>query len=91
MVLKEKQYRIGEEWQWYPVAKKLADNNLNPLEERVFDFSHQLPDKKGLSLVVEVTKHRITEKNAALLGILDDYPLSVSVFKQSYPIRMKNK
>jgi cytochrome c554/c'-like protein len=89
-VLEAAQFRIGEEWQWYPVAKKLSDNNLKPLEQRVFDFSYQLPEKNGLSLIVEISKHRMTKENAGLMEILDKYPLSISVFKQSYPIHLKN-
>lgn len=42
-ILEEKQYRIGEEWQWYPKAKKISDNNLKPLEEREFGFEYQIP------------------------------------------------
>lgn len=89
-VLEEKQNRIGERWQWYPVAKQLSDNNLNPLEERKFDFSYRLPYKKDLNLTVEITKHRMTKENAELMGILDKYPLAVSVFKQSYQIHLKD-
>lgn len=88
-ILKQEEHRIGEKWQWHPVAKKLSDNNLKPLEERAFDFSYRLPDKNGLSLIIEVTRHRITKENAEFMGILDKYPLSVSVFKKSYPIHLE--
>ncbi|MBW8050882.1 MAG: hypothetical protein FVQ77_11215 [Cytophagales bacterium] len=47
-ILKEKQYRIGEEWQWYPKAKKISDNNLKPLEEREFRFEYQIPPSRPL-------------------------------------------
>lgn len=87
-VLKEKQYRIGEEWQWEGEAKKLSDNNLKPMEERVFDFSYQVPEKDGLTLVVEITKHRMNEENAEYMKILGKYPLSIGVFERSYSIRL---
>ena len=89
-VLDEKQFRIGEEWEWYPVAKKLSDNNLNPLEEREYNFVYKVPDKDKLTLVVEISKHRMTKENAEFMGILEEYPLSISVFRQSYPINLKD-
>lgn len=88
-ILDSKQYRIGEEWQWYPEAKKLSDNNMRPLEERDFKFSYRLPDQEGLLLNVKVTKHRITEKNAELLGIAGEYPASIMIFNKSYPVRVR--
>jgi adenine-specific DNA methylase len=44
-VVAQKTDRIGETWEWWPAAKKLADNNLNPNEERTFDFCIQAPSK----------------------------------------------
>jgi len=72
-----------------PTAKKLSDNNLNPLEEREYNFVYKVPDKDNLTLVVEISKHRMTKENAKYMGILDEYPLSISVFRQSYPINLK--
>ena len=88
-IMDKKQFRIGEEWEWYPTAKKLSDNNLNPLEEREYNFVYKVPDKDNLTLVVEISKHRMTKENAKYLGILGEYPLSISVFRQSYPINLK--
>jgi len=89
-ILKQEEHRIGESWQWYPEAEKLSDNNLKPLEKRAYDFSYQLPENGG-SLTVEVTKHRMTKENVEFMGISEEYPLSVLVFRQSYPINLKNK
>ena len=73
-LLKQLEYRIGEEWEWYPEAKKISDNNLKPLEKRTFEFEYEIPAKNKLTLTVEVTKHRITEENAEYNGILDKCP-----------------
>lgn len=87
--LEKMKYRIGEKWQWHPEAKKLSDNNLKPLEERTFDFSFQVPDKKGMTLGVEVTKHRMTKENAETMGILHEYPLSIEVFEKQHEIKIE--
>lgn len=85
-LLKQVDYRIGEEWEWYPVAKKISDNNLKPLEVRDFNFEYEIPQGVKLTLTVEVTKHRITQENAEYNGILDDYPLSIEVYRKEYEI-----
>lgn len=87
-IIREKRWRIGEEWQWHPVAKKLSDNNLKPGEERKFEFAYVFRDKGEFTIVVEVTKHRMTEDNARYNGILDKYPLSVGVVAKRYKIRV---
>lgn len=95
-ILKEKYYRIGEEWQWYPKAKKLSDNNLKPLEEREFTFEYQIlhqpssrpPLGRKLFLTVRVSKHRMTKENAELSGLLENYPLSITVFKKKYLLKI---
>ena len=86
-IIREKQWRIGEEWQWYPAAKKLSDNNLNPGEVRRFEFEYEFQSKGEFFLVVEITKHRMTEENARFNGILDNYPLSIKIFGKQYQIR----
>ncbi len=84
--LKKETHRIGEQWQWYPEAKQLSENNLKPLEEREYSFSYDIPDVGGLNLIVEIEKHRMTVENAKFNGILEDYPLSISVFRRKYKI-----
>jgi hypothetical protein len=84
--LKEQDFRIGEKWQWYPVAKKISDNNIKSLEKREFVFTTSIPDRKGLELIVEVTKHRITEENAEYNKLPDSYPKSISIFRETYEV-----
>ncbi|MCF8243520.1 MAG: cytochrome c family protein [Saprospiraceae bacterium] len=86
-MIKEVEHRIGEEWQWYPVAKKLSDNNLKPLEERVYNFKYDIKKQGMLTFTVEIAKHRMTEENAKYNGILGKYPLSIEVFKKQYCIK----
>lgn len=77
IMLREETFRIGEKWKWYPEAKKLSDNNLNPGESRVYTLrTNKL--KPGNSYVkLEVTKHRMTAKTAEHNGLDDSYPRSV--------------
>jgi len=82
-ILKKKNYRIGEKWQWHPVARKLFDNNLKPLEERPYKFEYIIREKGAMTLSIEITKHRMTEKNAEYDGILGEYPLFIETFKKN--------
>ena len=65
--------RIGQEWTWYPVPVKRADNRLAPREERVFSIS--VPEG-AVAARVEASSHRISEEAAVYHG-LDDYPRSI--------------
>jgi hypothetical protein len=88
-VLFSKTNRIGEEWEWYPEAKKLADNNLLPNEERVYKFRY-LPLKKGeLRLEVKVTKHRLNQASADYNKLKSKYPLFITVFDSTYVVQVK--
>jgi hypothetical protein len=88
-VLAQKKDRIGEQWEWYPEAKKLADNNLNPGEERTFAFAYQPKQKQKLTLAVKVTKNRLDPKSAEYNKLTDQYPLSITVFDEKYVIEVK--
>lgn len=35
-------FRIGEQWEWYPEAKKISDNNLDPGESRMYQMKLKL-------------------------------------------------
>lgn len=76
--------RIGEEWEWYPAAKKLKDNNLNPLEERTFTFSYPLVNKGEFTYSVRVTKHRLNEENARYNKLSENYPLFISIYEKDH-------
>jgi len=75
-------FRIGEHWEWYPEAKKITDNNLNPLEERVYKFNTKIPHQGKLKIIIEVTKHRSTIENLNYNKISLDYPIQVTIFEK---------
>lgn len=79
-------FRIGEQWKWYPEAQKIHDNNLQPLESRNYKLK-QVWDRPGnYHLAIEITKHRMSEENAKHHGLLGHYPLSISIFQKHYHI-----
>jgi nitrate reductase cytochrome c-type subunit len=83
-LIEAQSHRIGEEWEWYPEAKKLADNNLKPGEERVFKYRH-LASKEGkyrLDIVVE--KHRLDCESAKFNGLHEEYPLYITIYNKGF-------
>ena len=88
-ILSSKTDRIGEQWEWYPEARKIADNNLLPNEERIFAFSYQANKKAKLILSVVVTKHRLDQESADYNGLDDTYPLFITIFEKEHIIEVK--
>jgi nitrate reductase cytochrome c-type subunit len=82
-IVNEKEERIGEHWEWYPKVKKISDNNVDPLEERIFDFNNLLIKKGKYTLSVEVTKHRMNIETAKYNKLSKAYPLFISVYEKS--------
>ncbi|MCR9065942.1 MAG: hypothetical protein NXI00_18365 [Cytophagales bacterium] len=82
--LKFKENRIGEEWEWYPEAKKLSDNNFDPGEERTYKLEHILKKKGDYKLLVKVTKHRLNKENAEYNGLGTNYPLFITIYNEQY-------
>lgn len=81
--------RIGEVWKWYPSAKKISDNNLNPLEERAYDLDWKLKQKGNLILNIRVSKHRISEKAARYNKLSSSYPRSIISHEEVYEIKVQ--
>lgn len=81
--------RIGEHWEWHPEAKKLSDNNLNPLEERTYLFNPTLAKKGKYSLTIKVTKHRMDKKTADYNQLGEEYPLFITIFEEVFPFLVK--
>jgi nitrate/TMAO reductase-like tetraheme cytochrome c subunit len=88
-IISSKSDRIGEEWEWYPEAKKLSDNNLVPNEERVFNFKYMTKKAGQLTLTVNVSKHRLDKESADYNMLGDNYPLFISIFDKEYLIQVK--
>jgi hypothetical protein len=83
VVVQTLKHRIGEIWEWYPKAKKLADNNIDPLETRPVDFtSNALPAGK-YKLDVNITKNRMDQKTATYNKLSADYPLFIEMFQKT--------
>lgn len=59
----EKIERIGQIWEWSPVARKLADNRILPGETREIHFSLTSTAEIG-SIVLEARHVRLTAENA---------------------------
>ncbi len=86
--LDTKSERIGEHWEWHPLAKKVFDNNLMPGEERAFDFTYQASKKELLKVIVKVEKHRLSQKNADYNKLGKAYPLFITIFEKEYFVRV---
>jgi hypothetical protein len=81
-------HRIGELWEWYPKAKKLADNNIDPLETRMVPFTSKQLRKGQYTLKIKVTKHRMDEKTAVYNKLSSDYPLFIEIFNKEVKVRI---
>lgn len=88
-ILSEKKERIGEQWQWHPIAKKISDNNVLPNEERIFNFYYTPVVKGNLTLLAKITKHRLSKENANYNKLTNRYPLFITVFDEEYPISIE--
>ena len=75
-------FRIGEEWIWWPKAKKLSDNNLLPLESRDFVQTYTNDTTKQLHWMVTVTKHRMTKKIHEYHHLSENYPTFIEIFRK---------
>ncbi len=62
--------RIGQTWEWWPEPRKLADNRLSPLEERLETIARP-PGATSWTLVA--SSHRIS-REALEYHDLGDYP-----------------
>ena len=76
-VMETKSLRIGQKWQWWPAAKKLADNRLKPLEERIETFEFQVA--RPATLRISVYNCRLSEENARFHNLVGRYPLEAKV------------
>jgi hypothetical protein len=88
-IIKTVNERIGETWEWYPVAKKVADNNMNPGEERMYTLQSDLTEKGNYKVKAIVTKHRMDEKTAEYNKLGDEYPRMITVFEKEYDFVVK--
>jgi hypothetical protein len=88
-IVAQKNDRIGEKWEWWPTAKKLSDNNLNPKEARTFELKYTPTQKQKLTLHAQVTKNRLDKKSADYNKLGDEYPLFITVFDEKHNFEVK--
>ena len=81
--------RIGEEWEWHPVAKKISDNNLLPQEERTYRVKSLIKSKGNYTLKITITKHRMNKSSAEYNKLGDNYPLFITIYDKSFKFRVK--
>ncbi len=81
--LKDTTFKIGQEWEWWPEARKLSDNRLKPLEQRNYIFAVKIPAvPEHLYWQIVITSHRMTVKNATLMGLLGKYPIKAIIYQR---------
>jgi hypothetical protein len=71
--------RIGQEWKWHPVAEKVADNRLKPLEERAGTVRFHGASAGPYAVEVRVINVRINEDAASYHNLIGEYPTEVEV------------
>ncbi len=77
-------FRIGEHWEWYPVAKKIADNNLNPGDSRTHRMQLHLPPGNYLFLL-QAYKYRTTDELIKYNKLGKHYPSHILFYKKEIP------
>lgn len=85
----EETFRIGEEWEWYPIAKKLSDNNIPPGEFSTFSIDFPVTSKGDLNWEILVSKHRISKKSLQYHNLEGIYPDSIVVYQKSFEIKVE--
>jgi hypothetical protein len=78
-VTETKSLRIGQKWEWWPAAKKLADNRLAPLEERIETLEFQVAGPATLR--ISVYNCRLSEENARFHNLVGRYPVEAKVLE----------
>lgn len=80
-------FRIGEHWEWYPVAIKMADNNLNPGESRAYQLAALLV-KGEYRFELKAFKYRTTEELIKYNKIGDSYPSNIQFFEKKFSFKV---
>jgi hypothetical protein len=98
--LDRREWRIGQVWEWSPVAKQLSDNRLTPGETRSLEWhTAQTASPSEVRLVVEHV--RLSDKNRQYhvelaqqghpgpsVEALEQYPGKRTVFSSSWPLQV---
>ena len=81
-------HRIGELWEWYPKARKLADNNIAPLETRPVNFSSKQLTPGAYALHINVSKNRMDQKTATYNKLSANYPLGIEMYSKKIAFKV---
>jgi nitrate/TMAO reductase-like tetraheme cytochrome c subunit len=81
-------FRIGEEWIWYPEAKKITDNNLLPDESREYFISSKLP-RGNYEFVLTSFKYRTTTALARYNKLPATYPTHIKFYEKRMAFEVK--
>jgi len=96
--LDRKEWRIGQRWEWSPIARQLSDNRLKPAETRKLQWNtSQTTSVSEVRLIVEHV--RLSEENRRYhvelarkghpgpsVEALQQYPGKRTVFSSSWPL-----
>jgi hypothetical protein len=81
--LEDTTFKIGQEWEWWPKARKLSDNRLKPLEQRNYLFAVKTPALlENLYWEIVISSHRMTVENAKFMGLLGKYPIKAIIYQR---------
>jgi len=78
-VIESRSLRIGQHWEWWPKAKRIADTRLKPLEERVETLKFAVPKSPDAKIRITVTNVRMTQEAAKFHRLIGRYPLDAQV------------
>jgi hypothetical protein len=89
-VAETRSIRIGQQWEWWPKARKVADTRLRPLEERVETLTFRAPKPGQARLRISVTNVRMTEQAAKFHHLLGRYPIEARVQSFDHPLSLRS-
>ncbi|TGJ98957.1 cytochrome C554 and C-prime [Leptospira langatensis] len=101
-LLEKKEIKFGQEWEWYPKARLIADTRILPGETKNWNGSFSVPSSPA-KVVLEFYHVRLKESNAEYMRkgndlateefkrmiskIEDHYPFSSIVYKEEVDLR----
>ncbi len=79
-VMETRSLRIGQQWEWWPKARRIADTRLKPLQERTETLKFAAGKASPRTRIrVTVTNVRMTEEAAKFHHLTGKYPLEAQV------------
>ena len=79
-VMETRSLRIGQQWEWWPKARRIADTRLKPLQQRTETLKFAAGKASPRTRIrVTVTNVRMTEEAAKFHHLTGKYPLEAQV------------